>query len=334
MVKEEERRDKRKVSTGEIRIIPIKVTEPILPEAAAEYTSGAFLAETIAQNGITIEAKDVLVFTSKVAALFERRAVRLEGVKPSWKARVLGKAFGKDPRKVELLMHEGKVRVVVPFSRIVKKTRILEQFSRLSPHPEEIMPVLEKLNRYEFIVLKHGAILDEAGMDFQNSPHGYVTLLPKNPCQTALSIRQELRDHFGQEVAVVITDTTHPLGRTASQDIAIGYSGLDPVARNYFQKDLFGKFHSGGLQSMIDSLAACAGLIMGQHTELTPAVLIRGCDYQPERENEALYGMEAVAYPPGSIARSVFLVLLATFWFYIVNLFTFRRWPKNDSEYS
>jgi len=329
MTKAKEQTGKESVTATEIRVIPIKVAEPILPETAADYSAGAFLAETIAENGITLEDKDVLVVTSKVAALFEGRAVRLEDVKPSWKARVLGKAFCKDSRKVELLLHEGKVRLVVPFGRIARKTGIREQLSRLSPNPEEMMQVLEKLNRYEFIVLKHGAILDEAGIDFQNSPQGYVTLLPKNPCQTARSIREELKNHFGKEVAVIITDTVHPLGRTASQDVAIGYSGLDPVVRNYFEKDLFGKFHSGGIQSTIDSLAACAGLLMGQTTELTPVALIRGYGYSLEQEGEGARGMQEVAYPPGVIVRSVFWVILATLWFYIVNLLTFQRWPKD-----
>ena len=332
MTQQGQNQGQRTNTSCEIRVIPIKMAEPILPEMAADYSAGVFLAEAVAKNGITIEDKDVLVVTSKVAAVLEGRAVRLEDVKPSWKARVLGKAFRKDPRKVELLMHEGKVLVVVPFGRIVKWKKLQEQLSRLSPNPEEIMQVLGKLNRYEFIVLKHGAILDEAGMDFQNSPPGYVTLLPQDPCRTARSIREQFRDRFGKEVAVLISDTISLLGRTASQDVAIGYAGLDPVVRNYFEKDLFGKFHSGGAQSTIDSLTACAGLLMGQTVELTPAALIRGCDYRPEREDETLRGMAAVAYPPGIIVRSVFLVLLATLWFYLVNLFTFRRWPRSKDS--
>jgi coenzyme F420-0:L-glutamate ligase/coenzyme F420-1:gamma-L-glutamate ligase len=329
MTKAKGKTGKESVTASEIRVIPIKVAEPILPETAVDYSAGAFLAETIAENGITLEDKDVLVVTSKVAALFEGRAVRLEDVKPSWKAKVLGKAFCKDPRKVELLMHEGKVRVVVPFGRIAKKTRILEQLSRLSPNPGVMTRVLEELNRYEFIVLEHGAILDEAGIDFQNSPQGYVTLLPKDPCQTARSIREELKNRFGKEVAVLISDTAILLGRTASQNIAIGFSGLDPVTREYFKRDLFGKFHSGGAQSTIDSLTACAGLLMGQTTELTPVALIRGYGYFPEQEDEGARGMQEIAYPPGVIARSAFWVILATLWFYIVNLFTFQRWPKD-----
>ena len=330
--KKEGQQDAKRAVENEIRVVPIKVAEPILPGAAAQYTAGSFLAEAVTENGIEVEDRDVVVMTSKVAALLEGRAVRLTDVKPSWKARVLGKAFRKDPRKVELLMHEGKVRVVVPFGRIIKGKSLQRQLSRLSPHPEAMNAVLQELNRYEFIVLKHGAILDEAGMDFQNSPPGYVTLLPEDPCRTARSIREQFKDRFGKQVAVIITDTVHPIGRTASQDVAIGYSGLDPVARNYFEEDLFGKFHSGGLQSTIDSLAACAGLVMGQQTELTPAALIRGCAYRPEKEDDELRGMAAVAYPPGVIGRSVFLVLLATLWFYLVNLFTFRRWPRSQSS--
>jgi coenzyme F420-0:L-glutamate ligase/coenzyme F420-1:gamma-L-glutamate ligase len=328
MIEGERQAGKGSVTASEIRVIPIKVAAPILPGEAANRSAGAFLAEAIAKNGVTIEDKDVLVVTSKVAALFEGRTVQLEEIKPSWKARVLGRAFCKDPRKVELLMHEGKIRLVVPFSRIVKKTRVLEQLSRLSPNPGVMTRVLEELNRYEFIVLKHGAILDEAGIDFQNAPRGYVTLLPPDPCQTAWSIREELKAHFGKEVAVLISDTVSLIGRTASQNIAIGFSGLDPVTREYFKRDLFGKFHSGGAQSTIDSLTACAGLLMGQTTELTPVALIRGYGYSPEQEDAGWHGMQEVAYPPGVIARSVFWIILATLWFYLVNLVTFQRWPK------
>ena len=72
-----------------------------------------------------------------------------------------------------------------------------------------------------------------------------------------------------------------------------------------------------------------AGLVMGQTTERTPAVVVRGVEYLPEPEDED--GMAALAYPPGAEWRMALYTVLATLWFRLVDLITFQRRPKRSA---
>jgi coenzyme F420-0:L-glutamate ligase/coenzyme F420-1:gamma-L-glutamate ligase len=178
------------------------------------------------------------------------------------------------------------------------------------------------------MVNAHAVYLDDAGIDYSNAPDGVVTVLPKDPCAVAARIRETIRERFGAEVAVIITDTAAKLGRVGSNDIAIGYAGMDPITRLTFSDDLFGVPRSGGVDVVIDSIAAMAGLVMGQTTEMTPAVLIRGVAYAPERVGQETVGMHALTYPRGTMWRGVLLTLLATTGFKLASLLTFQRWPR------
>ena len=312
---------------GEVRVIPLTLTNPVTPEFASTMTAGQFFIEMLKERGVSIENKDVLVVTSKLVSLFDGRTIKLKDVIPSRKARILGKFFHKDPREVELIMHEGKVKFVIPFKKIAKHPILWKKMLKFSADLEGTREALD-ISTYVFVVRNHAAYLDDAGIDFSNSPSEYVTLLPKDPCKSAQRIREEIKQLTGKDIAVIVTDTVSELGRMGSQDIAIGYSGIDPITRKSGKRDLFGEPHLGGNDMVIDSLAGMAGLVMGQMDESTPATLIKGLRYDSEKPDEDYKGMELVDYPPGLTVRSTFLTFLTTLWFYIVNLFTFQRWPR------
>ncbi|MDK2953104.1 MAG: coenzyme F420-0:L-glutamate ligase / coenzyme F420:gamma-L-glutamate ligase [Kosmotoga sp.] len=316
---------------GELRVIPISVSEAIVPEEARRTTAGEYLVNALKEKGIEVQDKDVFVLTSKLVSLFDGRTINLSTVTPSRKAKILGKLFHKDPREVELIMREGKVLAVIPFKKIAKNPAIWKRMLQFSANPEGTRQALD-ISTYVFVVNNHAAYLDDAGIDFSNSPPDYVTLLPKDPCASAKRIRKEIMDLTGKEVAVIITDTVSVLGRMGSQDIAIGYSGIDPITRKSGKEDLFGEPHLGGNDLVIDSMAGIAGLVMGQMNESTPATLIRGYDYEPEREDEEPKGMELIAYPKSMAFRSSVLTILTTVWFRIVNFFTFQKWPKDEEN--
>ena len=132
-------------------------------------------------------------------------------------------------------------------------------------------------------------------------------------------------------MAVILSDTTTCIGRMGSQDIAIGYAGIDPITRATFSDDLFGVPRSGGIDLVIDSIAGMAGLIMGQTTERRPAVLLRGLDYAPERVDEAP-GMAAVAMPAGSEWRIAVHTILATLRFHLGSLLAFQPNPRRPAN--
>ena len=315
---------------ADITIKRLTVSEAIGPKETTGRTAGSFFGEVLAGNEIELQEKDVLVISSKVVSFFEGGLLRLEDVRASWKARFLGRVFGKDPRKLQLVMETGKVLVVVPLKRILRIPSVRQMLIERSANPDAMLEGYSRINNYTLVVQAHAAYLDEAGIDHTNSPEGYVSVLPRAPCATAAKIRAELMEQSGRDVAVIITDTVTCVGRVGSQDIAIGYAGIDPIMRATFSDDLFGVPRSGGIDVAIDSIAGLAGLVMGQTTERTPAVLVRGLDYEPEREEDAGRGMGILGYPPGAAWRITLHSVLATAWFRVVNLLTFRRWPRRS----
>jgi len=320
----------RSVKVGEVRFVPLAVADTIRPEDASGRSVGAFFADLLEERGIAPCDKDILVVSSKVVSFFDGGQVRLDSVVPSRKARILGKAFNKDPRKVQLIIETGRVLAVVPMKWIMRLPELRRMMERRSANPAAMLAGFERTNNYEFVVRAHAAYLDDAGIDYCNLPEGFVSVLPPDPCATAAKIRAGIMERFGKDLAVIITDTVASIGRVGSQDVAIGYAGLDPVTRVTFSDDLFGVPRSGGIDILVDSIAGMAGLVMGQTTERTPAVLVRGVEYLPEPEdNEG--GMAALAYPPGAEWRMAAYTIVATIWFHLVNLITFQRWPKRSA---
>ena len=312
------------VRDKEVRILPLTVEEAIHSSDLGGRGVGDFAVDLIQRHGIDLEEKDVLVVSSKVATIYEGGQILLADVVPCRKARVLGRMFHKDPRKVQLVLEQGRVFLVVPLKRITRISSMRRMLERRSPDPDAMWRGFEKTNNYAFVVRKFAAYIDEAGIDHTNSPDGYVTVLPSDPCATAGRIRDAVKRATGREVAVIITDTVTMAGRLGSQDVAIGYAGIDPITRATFSKDLFGVPRSGGIDLVIDSIAGIAGLVMGQTIERTPAALVRGLDYAPQRDDE-MPGMAAVAYPAGSEVRIALLTLVATLRLYVAQLISCQR---------
>lgn len=304
---------------SEIRFLPVTLAEVIRPEDVEDTQSGDYIAQLLKEAGMEVQDSDVIAISSKVAAFLDGGLVRLADVAPTRKARILGWLFQRDPRKVQLVLEQGKIFIVVPLRRIIRISALRKMMERRTGDPETMVNGYEVNNAFTFIVKKHAVYLDEAGIDHTNSPEEYVTLLPEHPCRLAGEIREAIHRYFGADVAVILTDTVTCVGRLGSQDVAIGYAGIDPVTRETFNPDLFGVPRAGGIDLIIDSLAGMAGLVMGQTIEKTPIVVVRGLSYQPERPDE-LPGMEAVSWPAGTEWKFAVLTILSTMKLWIGNL--------------
>ncbi len=313
----------------EIRLFPVTVRDTILPKDVHGRESGDYIAGMLSASGVRVENGDVVVLSSKVASFLDGGLVRLADVVPTRKARILGLLFHRDPRKVQLVLEQGRISLVVPMRRIVRIPEMRKMLDRRTSDPKTMFHGYSVNNAYTFVVKKHATYLDEAGIDHTNSPEGYVTLLPQDPCRLAADIRQGIRGALGAEVAVILTDTVTSIGRLGSQDVAIGYAGIDPVTRQTFNEDLFGVPRAGGIDLVIDSIAGMAGLIMGQTVERTPAVVIRGLSYAPERPDE-LPGMEAVSWPVGSEWKFSAVTVLATFRLWLGSLISLQFKTKTS----
>ena len=314
---------------SEIRFLPVTVADAIRPEDVENAESGAYIAQLLEAADMDVQDGDVIAISSKVASFLDGGLVRLADVAPTRKARILGWLFQRDPRKIQLVLEQGKVFLVVPMKRIIRIPALRKMMERRTGDPETMVNGYEVNNAFTFIVKKHAVYLDEAGIDHTNSPEEYVTLLPEHPCCLAGEIREGIRLHFGADVAVVLTDTVTCVGRLGSQDVAIGYAGMDPVTRKTFSPDLFGIPRAGGIDLIIDSISGMAGLVMGQTIEKTPIVIVRGLSYHPERSDE-LPGMEAVAWPAGTEWKFAVLTILSTMKLWVGSLLAFQPRTKKS----
>jgi coenzyme F420-0:L-glutamate ligase / coenzyme F420-1:gamma-L-glutamate ligase len=196
----------------------------------------------------TLRAGDVLVVTHKIVSKAEGRLVDLGTVEPSALARDYATRYGKDPRQIEVVFRESR--------RIVRMDRGI---------------VISETH--------HGFVCANAGVDASNVPgDDTVCLLPVDPDASAARLRDALAENPGVEVAVVISDSFGRAWRHGITDVAIGVSGMDPVADYRGLDDPHGYPMEASVIAVADELAAAAELVMGK-TDKIPLAVVRGYPY-------------------------------------------------------
>jgi len=205
-------------------------------------------------TGITLEDNDILVIGQKIISKAEGRMVNLTTVTPSEPARELAARIEKDPRLVELMLHE---------SRQVLRTR-----------PGTII-----------VEHKLGFVCANAGIDHSNvagpgnSEQEFVLLLPEDPDRSARELRNKLQTSCGKRLGVMIIDSHGRAWRLGTVGVCIGLSGLPAVLDERGWKDLFGYTLRVTVVGVADELGAAASLMMGQAAEGTPVIHVRGFPY-------------------------------------------------------
>jgi coenzyme F420-0:L-glutamate ligase/coenzyme F420-1:gamma-L-glutamate ligase len=120
-----------------------------------------------------------------------------------------------------------------------------------------------------------GMVLAAAGVDSSNTPEGTVLLLPENPDASARALCTALRNRFGLNLGVIITDTLGRPWRQGQTDVAIGAAGIRVL------DDLRGTTDAGGrrldvtVAATADEIAGAADLIKGKASGL-PVAIVRG----------------------------------------------------------
>ncbi|MEM2896402.1 MAG: coenzyme F420-0:L-glutamate ligase [Candidatus Bathyarchaeia archaeon] len=199
--------------------------------------------EEIAKQGISIRDQDIIVISSKIVAMMQKRVVRLASIKPSHRAKTLSKELNLDSRLMELILKE-------------------------SNHVYGGIPKL-------LLTLKYNLITPNAGIDLKNAPMGFVALLPLKPFEVASSINEQIFKRVGKNVGVIIVDSRiNPL-RMGTTGMAIGVAGFDPVVDYRGKKDLYNKPISFTRHSMADDLASAAHALMGEANERIPIAIVR-----------------------------------------------------------
>lgn len=230
--------------TQAVNIIPL--------EGIPEVSTGDDLAERILEScsisGVALQEGDVLVVTHKIVSKAEGQVVELASVEPSHLAVRFAAESGKDPRHVEVVLRESARVVRMDRGILIAQTH-------------------------------HGFVCANAGVDASNVPgEDTVCLLPQNPDQSARQLRQRIQKSLGVDVAVVITDSFGRPWRSGITNVAIGVSGMAPIADYRGELDQWGREMVASVIAVADELASAAELVMGK-TDARPVVVIRGYDY-------------------------------------------------------
>jgi coenzyme F420-0:L-glutamate ligase/coenzyme F420-1:gamma-L-glutamate ligase len=216
---------------------------------AGDDVSAAFKAALSQTRLRNLQNGDVVVVASKVVSISENRLVKLDTVEVSNEAQQLSKQTGKDARIVELILQESvKHRLATAKGPIIALHRL-------------------------------GLELTSAGVDAAGDGGAY--LLPENPDRSAQTLAEQLRQIFELDhVGVIIADSDGRPYRAGATVIAIGSFGFEPLRRTQSLVDGRTKDQE---ETIVDMMAAAAGIVIGQRGRGVPFAVIRGVGLEPSQ---------------------------------------------------
>ncbi|MGI0087437.1 MAG: coenzyme F420-0:L-glutamate ligase [Nitrosotalea sp.] len=220
-----------------LEIIPIHVENEIKP--------GDDLIESmlISNSGSSLQDADILVFTQKIISKQEGRIVNLANVKPTLLATGISSEYRKDPRIVQLILDQSKRIVRMRDGIIISETI-------------------------------HGFICANAGVDESNVKEGYATLLPNNADTSAETLRKQVKEKTGKNIAVIISDTFGRPFRQGQTNAAVGISGIASILDYVGAKDTFGRTLRVTSIAIADEICSAAELVMGKSLRV-PISIVR-----------------------------------------------------------
>jgi F420-0:gamma-glutamyl ligase len=156
--------------------------------------------------------------------------------------------------------------------------------SRLVPQEEinktalihrEADRVLGNMPYGSILTIKHGLLINSAGIDESNSENGDYILYPSDPFESAARIHRALQVRFGwRRFGVLLSDSrTSPLRRGVT-GVALAHYGFHGVRNQIGQKDLFGAPLQMTQVNVADAIAAAAVFCMGESNEQTPLAIV------------------------------------------------------------
>ncbi len=230
------------------------IAVPGIPLIQESDDVGAIIIRCAKDADITFEEKDVLVVAQKIISKAEGAVVDLNSIVPSHRAHELALVTGRDPRLCQVYLDESQEILGVHGGRVIVRHRL-------------------------------GFVCSSAGVDKGNvalPAQLLVSLLPRDPDQSARELRDQIFQLAGTRVAVIISDSFGRPDREGSVGIAIGVAGISPIKAR-IKPDLFGLVSTRKI-AIVDELSAAASVLMDQNNEGRPVILIRGVDYDVSEE--------------------------------------------------
>lgn len=217
---------------------------------------GTILGDCLDHAGLPLKRGDILCVAQKVFSKAEGCIIPLASVTPSAEALKYAEELNKDPRKVEIVLRES--------------TRVVRAFRR--PDQNEGTMICE--HRLGFI--SANAAVDESNFGEEDA----AMVLPPDPDASCARLQQHLSHRFDAEIGVVMTDTFGRPWRLGQVNVAIGLSKVPATIREQGNCDAWGRPLQVTEPALADEIAAASGLVVRKNGK-TPAVLLRGLDWQP-----------------------------------------------------
>ncbi|MDG4802820.1 coenzyme F420-0:L-glutamate ligase [Micromonospora sp. WMMD980] len=121
----------------------------------------------------------------------------------------------------------------------------------------------------------HGFVMASAGIDASNVDKTRLVLLPVDPDASARALRAALRDRFGLDVAVIVSDTMGRPWRNGLTDVALGVAGMPAIRDHRGEVDPYGNELQLTQMAVVDELAGAGELIKGKCDQV-PVAVVRG----------------------------------------------------------
>lgn len=253
-------------SESAVHILPVDGIGEVSPGDALE----SMIENAVEASVGGLRAGDVVVVTHKIVSKAEGRLVDLKTVTPSDFARRWASEWKKDARQVEVVLRES--------TRVIRMSRGL---------------IISET--------QHGFICANAGVDASNVAEDTVCLLPRDPDASAGRIRAALTSRFfpdagesDRPIGVIVTDSFGRPWRSGIINVAIGVSGLAPLADYRGQYDPAGYELRATVLAIADELAGAAELVMHKVAK-RPVAVIRG--YRAQAESTSGTGQDLVMPP-------------------------------------
>jgi coenzyme F420-0:L-glutamate ligase / coenzyme F420-1:gamma-L-glutamate ligase len=262
------RRERRVNNGAEIRILGIDG----MPEVAPGDDLAVLVGDGIAASGERLQSGDIVVVTHKIVSKAEGQVVDLRTITPSPLAIEFGERWDKDPRKIEMVLREARRIVRMHNGLIIAETA-------------------------------HGLVCANAGVDASNASPDTVVLLPRDPDASAANLREALRQRFildDEALAVVISDSFGRPWRNGIVNVAIGVSGMAPLADYRGLTDPAGYELSASILAVADEVASAAELVMHK-LDGRPVVIVRG--YRAPLPGEPGLGRDLIMAPERDLFR-------------------------------
>jgi coenzyme F420-0:L-glutamate ligase/coenzyme F420-1:gamma-L-glutamate ligase len=218
-----------------------------------EVRPGDDLAELIGEalertpGALPLRADDVLVVTQKVVSKAEGAVVDLTTIEPRPEAVAFARDWDRDPRQIEVVLREARRVVRMEHGVLITET-------------------------------PHGFVCANGGVDASNvgpESGSIVTLLPRDPDASARAIRTAVRERFGVDVPVIVSDSFGRPWRWGITDVAIGVSGLVPIEDLRGAVDADGRTMRSTIRASADEIASAAELALGK-VGGRPVAIVRG----------------------------------------------------------